>query len=269
MALSFFDANLRWTLRYLTPLSRRDSVSVAAVVFDVDGTLYRQSALRCAMLFRLVRAHILHPREAVATLQILWSYRGVHEQLRIDQRQSDRLTTDGSMEPAGAMLGERQLMLTARRSGYQVAAVRRTIEEWIERSPLDLMLATRWPGVVECLRELRGTGIRIGALSDYPATAKLTAMGLSALFDVVVCAQDSDVGRLKPDPAGLRIVLARLDVPADHAVYVGDRPDLDAGAASAAGMRCCIIDRAGSRGPGWTGVRDYDELARLLANDAV
>jgi HAD superfamily hydrolase (TIGR01509 family) len=250
-------------------LSHRDRPSLAAVIFDVDGTLYRQSTLRRAMLFRLVRANVLHPREAVATFRILWSYRAAHEQLRNDQLRNNRLRTDGSAEPAGAMLGERQLMLTARRSGYPLAAVRRTIEKWIERSPFDLMLAARCPGVVECLQQLRGAGIRTGALSDYPATAKLTAMGLSALFDVVVCAQDSEVGRLKPDPAGLRIVLAHLDVRADQTVYVGDRPELDAGAASAAGMRCYIIDRAGSHGSAWTGVRDYDELARLLANDAL
>jgi HAD superfamily hydrolase (TIGR01549 family) len=131
------------------------------------------------------------------------------------------------------------------------------------------MLAARWPGVVEFLQELRGAGIRVGALSDYPAIAKLTAMGVLGLFDVVVCAQDSDVGRFKPDPAGLRILLARLDIPAERAVYVGDRSDLDAGAASAAGVRCYIIGRAGSHGSGWTGVRDYDELGRLLANDAL
>ena len=249
-------------------MSRRNSTSVAAVIFDVDGTLYRQSTLRRAMLFRLVRAHVLHPRDAVATFRILWSYRGAHEQLRDEQLRTDRSGADGSKDEARAMLGERQLALTARRSGYPVAAVRRTVEQWMERAPLDLMLAARRPGVVECLQTLRGAGIRIGALSDYPATAKLTAMGLSALFDVVVCAQDSDVGRLKPDPAGLRIVLARLDVPADQAVYVGDRPDLDARAAGAAGMRCYIIDRAGAHGSGWTGVRDYNELGRLLANDA-
>jgi FMN phosphatase YigB (HAD superfamily) len=251
------------------PLSRRNSASVAAVIFDVDGTLYRQSTLRRAMLFRLLRAHVLHAREAVATFRILWSFRAAHEQLRNDQLRSDRLRTDGSTEAAGAMLGERQLMLTARRSGYPVATVRRTIEKWIERSPLDLMLAARWPDVVEFLQELRGAGIRIGALSDYPATAKLTAMGLSTLFDVVGCAQDSDLGRLKPDPAGLRIVLARLEVRAEQAVYVGDRADLDAGAASAAGVHCYIVDRAESHGSGWTGVRDYDELRRLLANDAL
>jgi HAD superfamily hydrolase (TIGR01509 family) len=250
-------------------LSRRDSASVAAVIFDVDGTLYRQSTLRRAMLFRLARAHVLHAREAVATFRILWSYRAAHEQLRNDQLRSNRLPTDDSTEPVPGMLGERQLVLTARRSGYPVAAVRRTIERWIERSPLDLMSAARWPGVVECLQQLRGAGIRIGALSDYPATAKLTAMGLSALFDVVISAQDTDVGRLKPDPAGLRIALARLDVSADQAVYVGDRPELDAVAARAAGMPCYIVGRAGAHGSGWTGVRDYDELGRLLADDAI
>ncbi len=248
-------------------LPRRDSASVVAVIFDVDGTLYRQSTLRRAMLFRLLRAHVLHPREAVATFRILWSYRAAHEQLRNDQLRSDRLSADDSTEPTGAMLGEQQLELTASRSGYSVAAVRRTVETWIERSPLDLMLAARRPGVVECLQTLRTAGIRIGALSDYPTAAKLTAMGLSALFDVVVSAQDSAVGRLKPDPAGLRIVLALLEVRADQAVYVGDRPEIDARTARATGMRCYIIDRAGAYGSGWTGVRDYSELGRHLAND--
>ena len=250
-------------------LSRRDRASLAAVIFDVDGTLYRQSTLRRAMLFRLLRAHLLHPREAVATFRILWSFRAAHEELRNDQLRSESLRTDRSREPAEGPLEERQLILAARRSGYPVATVRRTIEQWIERFPLDLMLAARWPGVVEFLQELRDAGIRIGALSDYPVTSKLAAMGLSALFDVVGCAQDSDIGRLKHDPAGVRIVLARLGVRADQAVCIGDRPDLDAGAASAAGVRCYIIDRAGSHGSGWTGVRDYDELRRLFANDAL
>ncbi len=249
-------------------MSRRNSTSVAAVVFDVDGTLDRQSTLLRAMLFRLVRAYLLHPGDAVATFRILWSYRRAHEQLRNEAWPIDSFGTHDPAEQTGVMLGERQLELAARRSGYPVAAVRRTVETWIERSPLDLMLAARRPGVVECLQTLRAAGIRIGALSDYPATAKLTAMGLSAFFDVVVCAQDRGVGSLKPNPAGLRMVLARLDALASQAVYVGDRPDVDARAAAAAGMRCYIIDRAGEHGSGWTGVRDYNELGRFLTDDA-
>jgi HAD superfamily hydrolase (TIGR01549 family) len=264
------------------PKSPRNSTDVAAVVFDVDGTLYRQSTLLRTMLFRFVGAYAFHPSEAVATFRILRSYRGALEQLRNEAPQNDSFGTDDSneapqsdsfgthesTEQAGIMLGERQLELAARGSGYPVAAVRRTVEQWMEQSPLDLMLAARRPGVVECLQTLRGAGIRIGALSDYPATAKLTAMGLSALFDVVVCAQDRGVGSLKPNPAGLRMVLTRLDTLARQAVYVGDRPEIDARAAGAAGMRCYIIDRAGAHGSGWTGVRDYNELGRLLANDA-
>ena len=234
------------------------------------------------MLFRLVRAYALHPREAAATFRILWSYRAALEQLRNEASPgepfgthdsneaspSDSFGTHESTAQTGVMLGERQLALAARSSGYSVAAVRKTVEQWMEREPLDLMLAARRPGVVECLQTLRGVGVRIGALSDYPAAAKLTAMGLSALFDVVVCAEDRDVGRPKPNPAGLRMVLTRLDTPANQAVYVGDRPEIDARAAGAAGMWCYIIDRAGAHGSGWTGVRDYSELGRLLANDA-
>src|ERR1700682_2240119 len=96
MDSSFSDAILPCTPCYPMALSRRDNASVAAVIFDVDGTLYRQSILRRAMLFRLLRAQVLHPGEAVATFRILWSYRGAHEQLRNDQLRSDPLRAGGS-----------------------------------------------------------------------------------------------------------------------------------------------------------------------------
>ena len=44
---------------------------LCAVVFDVDGTLYRLRALRRAMALRLVRAHLHRPLAGVTTMRIL------------------------------------------------------------------------------------------------------------------------------------------------------------------------------------------------------
>ena len=163
---------------------------------------------------------------------------------------------DGTLYPQSA--------LASIDSGYPTAAVAEIVELWTERAPLDVIDAARWQGVSECLQMLRRRGVRLGALSGYPAHEKLRAMGLDSLFDAVVCAQDGGVGRFKPDSAGLRMVLERLGVPPDRAVYIGDRPDVDAPAARGAGARCYIIGRPGAHGAGWTGVQDYAELGILF-----
>jgi FMN phosphatase YigB (HAD superfamily) len=73
--------------------------------------------------------------------------------------------------------------------------------------------------------------------SDYPANAKLAAMGIERYFDCVVAAQDQEVGCFKPNPRILEVALDKLSVAPADALYAGDRPDGDGGAASRAGMR--------------------------------
>ena len=84
------------------------------------------------------------------------------------------------------------------------------------------------------------------------------------LIDVVVCAQDSEVQRFKPDPRGLHVALDRLGVPAERAAYVGDRADVDWPAARDAGMACFIIggrhDATVGSADLWTPVADFEEL---------
>jgi FMN phosphatase YigB (HAD superfamily) len=45
-----------------------------------------------------------------------------------------------------------------------------------------------------------------------------------------------ELGAPKPDPKGLRHALAALGVASEDAVYIGDHPALDVGAARAAGV---------------------------------
>jgi putative hydrolase of the HAD superfamily len=229
-----------------------DPSRLTAIVFDVDGTLYRQAALRRQMLLMLLREAIVHPGSGMSTFRSLKAYRRAQELLR---------ETDVN-EPLSAA----HLRLACKHSGQTEEVVARAVARWMDREPLPLLERLVEPALRRLLEAARGRGLRLGVFSDYPATAKLEAMRLTEFFSAIVSAQDPSVNRFKPHPSGLAETLRRLDAPPQRALYVGDRHDVDAPAARAAGVSCIIIGR-GSRPPrsgDWTAVSDYAELHTML-----
>jgi HAD superfamily hydrolase (TIGR01549 family) len=225
--------------------------AIEAVVFDVDGTLYDQSRLRRAMLLRLIRAYALHPLQGRQVARVIRAYRHAQEELR---------------ESTGVDPALQQATVAAGRAGVPTEEVERITMRWLEHEPLQVLARYRRTGLVETLAALRADGVRLGVVSDYPADDKLTALGIRQFFDVVVSAQDPDVGAFKPNPRGLNVCLARLGVSAANALYVGDRPETDAAAAQSSDMSCVII---GSR-PG-TNATDHVSItafAQLLTECA-
>ena len=77
-----------------------------------------------------------------------------------------------------------------------------------------------------------------------PQRAKLAAIGLAERFPLVVAS--GEVGTAKPDPAIFALACERLGVERAHAAHVGDRLDLDAQGAAAAGLRGVWLDRPGA-----------------------
>jgi putative hydrolase of the HAD superfamily len=77
-----------------------------------------------------------------------------------------------------------------------------------------------------------------------PQRAKLTAIGLDERFGVVVAS--GEVGVAKPEPEIFALACERLGVEQEQTVHVGDRLDLDAEAAAAAGLRGIWLDRLGT-----------------------
>jgi FMN phosphatase YigB (HAD superfamily) len=226
---------------------------LTTIVFDVDGTLYRQGPLRRAMLLKLVGAAISDPGSGLATFRVLNSYRRAAERLRDAPVQGDLAST--------------HLRLASEHSGQSEAVVARTVARWMEREPLGLLERFVEPALRRLLADARGRGLRMGVLSDYPAADKLAAMDLAQYFDVVVSAQDSAVNRFKPHPSGLIEALRRLGAHPDQALYVGDRPDVDGAVARAAGVACIIVGRrrrVRSASGGWAHVSDYNGLHSIL-----
>ena len=209
------------------------------VVFDVDGTLYDQRRLRLAML-GLLLADALRAR-SLSTLRTLRTFRRVRESL-------------GDAPAEGFM--QEQYAKTALRHGMRAEDVERLASEWLERKPLPMLAACRYPHVDALFAALQRSGRQVAVFSDYPASAKLEALGLKA--DPVVCATDPHIGRLKPDPAGLLAIMRACGASPQRTLMVGDRADRDGAAARRAGAHALI--RSARPIPGHLTFRSFDEL---------
>ena len=194
---------------------------IRLVAFDVDGTLYRQRPLR----LRMARDIVLHSltKADLAPITVLGRFRRIRERLGEER-------VDGF---EAALLAE-----TAAASGRSREAVQALVDDWIETRPLPYLAACRYDGVAELFAGLGRHGKTIGVLSDYPAKAKLAALGLAA--DHVVTAGDPGIGILKPHPRGLQALMALAGVAPAATLLIGDRADRDGLAAREAGARVLI-----------------------------
>jgi putative hydrolase of the HAD superfamily len=101
------------------------------------------------------------------------------------------------------------------------------------------MLADTTHALLETLRE---RGYKLGLVSnafDPPDLLHrdLAALGVAERLDAALFS--SEIGRRKPDPAVFREALARLDVVAERALFVGDTVATDIAGAAALGMKTC------------------------------
>ena len=210
-----------------------------ALIFDVDGTLYHQAPVRRAMLRRLLRAYLTDPLQGFSTLRALRSYRHAQEELR-----------HGPLAPGDVVA--MQVQLAAQRVGLNADTMQALVTRWIEQEPLPFLASATRKGTVELLQAARKKGLRLASCSDYPAEGKLAAMGIADYFDVMVSAQHPKVQRFKPDPRSLELTIQELAIQKEEAIYIGDRSDVDAVAASRAGIQSIIL----SPGQDWTQVSE-------------
>ena len=99
--------------------------------------------------------------------------------------------------------------------------------------------------VPDVLRTLRGSGVRIGLISNTQRclTSFQTHFALEGLFDATL--SSSDHGYMKPHPSIFEAALRQLEVAADQAVMVGDSVLHDIHGARRMGMRAVLVSRSG------------------------
>jgi putative hydrolase of the HAD superfamily len=121
------------------------------------------------------------------------------------------------------------------------AHVRALVDVFTRHRPAWLPL---YPGVAQALEALAAAAPLACLTDGNPEiqVAKLAATGLERSLPVVVIT-DVIGGRAvrKPHPAGLLQVAARLGVPAERLLMIGDRPGKDVAVAAAVGARAIRI----------------------------
>ncbi len=192
-------------------------MKIDAVAFDVDGTLYSHSLMNRLSVPLLLR----HPR-------LLLHFGRVRRSIR-------RLDHIDSFRAAQARLLAARLRIEEARAGALIDRV--IYGEWM----CLLRRIHPFPHVRATLLRLRGLGLKLGLLSDFPVERKLEFLGLQGLWDTSFCSEDT--GYLKPHPSPFQRLARDLGVEPRRILYVGDSVSYDVQGAAAAGMHTALVGR--------------------------
>ena len=196
-----------------------------AVAFDIDGTLYPSLGL-----------YLGHIGFGLKHYRILTIFSRVrHEMHALAMDAEKRRSLPRNLEGFRSL----QSRLLAERSGLGFEEAR----EWIERvmyGELESFFAkiSLFPGVEASLARLSQAGLRLAALSDFPAPKKLASIGLSRFFEVAMSSEES--GMLKPAPEPFFDLAVRLELKPTEILYVGNSISLDIAGAHGAGMDAAL-----------------------------
>jgi HAD superfamily hydrolase (TIGR01509 family) len=194
-----------------------------AWLVDLDGTLYAPLLVKLAMAAELM----MGGWGAIGTLR---RFRREHERLRHEQA-TGLETADGN-DPFSL-----QLRRTAEALALESSLVEARVREWMFARPGKWLQRAQRTGLLEEIAAFRKAGGRTALVSDYPARDKLRALGVEALFEVVVASgEPNGPSRLKPHPQGYLRAAALLGVAPEQCLVIGDREDADGAAARAANM---------------------------------
>jgi putative hydrolase of the HAD superfamily len=215
------------------------SDALQAVLFDLDGTLMDHDAARVAGL----QAHLA---ECLPELE-------AHELARLDEewRRLEALHYDEYASGRCSFQEQRR-----RRAHGMHAALGRELgsdasaDEWFAAYLHHYRAAwSAFEDTIPALDALVAANpeVKLAVVTNgegEPQRAKLAAIGLAERFPLVVAS--GEVGVAKPDPAIFVLACERLGVGPAKAAHVGDRLDLDAHGAAAAGLRGIWLDRPGA-----------------------
>jgi putative hydrolase of the HAD superfamily len=214
-----------------TSAGSRSSSEIDAVFFDIDDTLLDDAAAQRSAA--AVLSDLVGMDADAETFADLWSVVSQHHYTRYlrgeldfqEQRRARiREAVDGTLDdPAADALFASYLV--AYESAWALCA-----------------------DAEACLDAL-GTRYGLGVVSNGQETQQRRKLETLAIADHFACVVISgDLGHRKPSPEIFLEACARLGTPPRKAAYVGDRYEIDALGARAAGLTGVWLDRLGSRG---------------------
>ncbi|GJL60554.1 MAG: hypothetical protein NPIRA03_34110 [Nitrospirales bacterium] len=230
----------------------KDVHQIRAILLDLDGTLYHQRSLRGLMALELstAPATLGSIREALRIWRILKCFREGREALR------------AMKDPCVPLVGL-QYSLVAERVCVTSREVEMVVREWMYRRPLKYLRICRRRGMEEFFQLAAERGLRTGVFSDYPVREKLQGLGIHVPLTVELCGTDPEINALKPNPKGFLYACRLWNLDPEQVLYVGDRHDVDACGAKAAGMPYVIFSRGTSRGFNQSATTKYCSISNF------
>jgi putative hydrolase of the HAD superfamily len=203
-------------------------VEIAAVAFDVDGTLYPPSSLYFRAMPLVLR-----------NVSLFSAFNTVRRDIRAHARTA---AYRGAPPRDGGAFRLYQASLTARRLGWDEARTAELIDSRIYRGVAELFAGIQpFRGLESAMGRIRAAGLRLAALSDLPLERKISLMGFGEAFEFALCSED--FGFLKPEPESFLALAEALGLPPRRILYVGNSPAYDLYGAKAVGMRAAIVSR--------------------------
>jgi HAD superfamily hydrolase (TIGR01549 family) len=172
--------------------------------------------------------------EALHVWKILKCFREGRERLR---------TIKGPDAPLVSL----QYSLVAEQIKVTPKEVEMVVREWMYSRPLKYLKVCRRRGLMGFFQLAADRGLRTGVFSDYPVREKLHGLGVHAPLTVELCATDQEINAFKPDPTGFLYACKLWNLEPGEVLYIGDRFEVDACGAKAAGMPSVIFSRRVSR----------------------
>ena len=210
---------------------------IEAVLFDIDGTLLdHDRAMERGLAAAVVRVRPDLPDAQLAELLAEW--------LRLEQVHYEIYLAGGislTEQRRRRARGLLEMLGVAEPEVHQLDA-------WVAAYLSDYRAA--WELFDDVMPTLDVLGERAaGAITNADLEiqrAKLERFGLERRLPVLIASSEDSVA--KPDPAIFRRAATALGLPPERVAYVGDRLDVDARGAAAAGMLGVWLDRRGEGG---------------------
>ena len=201
----------------------KNGKKLRGVIFDVDGTLYNQKAVRKKMAIRLIGYYFTH--------MIRWrELFGIYVFRRLRERKE-----------IGCISFEDQIKIAGEKAGLDTEQLTKAIEKWMFNVPLDLIKRYQYLGVVELIKELKKKNIKIIIYSDYDPIAKLDAINIEP--DFIFFPDGNHINELKPSRKTMLYILSITKLKSDESVYIGDREEKDGASARLVNIEFIDIHR--------------------------
>ena len=195
---------------------------IEAVAFDLDGTLYPNYSLNVKLIPFILKEW-----------RLLLAFGKARNIIRKEQAAA-------SVFPPVDDFYSHQALITAGLLHLPPEFIKEKIDRLMYRGWEPFFKNIKpFPHAVQTLAALRSAGLKIGMLSDFPPEIKLEYMGLSGIWDAVLCSEQC--GALKPHAQCFRDLAAALALPPEKILFVGNSLHYDVAGASSAGMKTAWI----------------------------